>query len=389
VGQVGRKAKGQRQEGRGGQEGRQTMSIYKRGEVYWYKFMWKGELVRESTKQGNDKVARQMEAAHRTSLAKGEVGIREKKPAPTLREFIRERFEPWCRATASPRTWRDHYAVGVRAILGFQPLASNRLNQITSEHIAQYVMARQAKGLAVSTINGNLRVLRRILGLAVEWGALESVPKIKRLPGEHHREHVIGADEEERYLAAAPSLLASVAMVLFDTGMRPDEAFRLRWEAITWVNGRSGSLLVTHGKTAAARRPLPMTPGVRATLEAHWHARGCPAEGWVFAAPTRSGHIEGFSLRKQHHRALLLSGVRPFVLYSIRHTFLTRLGASGCDAWTLARIAGHSSAAMSSRYVHPQEDTVLTAMERLGGHRIGHREAEVPREQPNRIALNA
>ena len=47
--------------------------------MYWYKFMWHGELVRESTKQGNDDVARQMEAAHRTSLAKGEVGIREKK----------------------------------------------------------------------------------------------------------------------------------------------------------------------------------------------------------------------------------------------------------------------------------------------------------------------
>jgi hypothetical protein len=31
------------------------MSIYKRGGVYWYKFQWKGALVRESTKQGNDK----------------------------------------------------------------------------------------------------------------------------------------------------------------------------------------------------------------------------------------------------------------------------------------------------------------------------------------------
>ena len=352
------------------------MSIYKRGGIYWYKFMWDGKLVRESTKQGNDKVARQMEAAHRTSLAKGEVGIREKKPAPTLAEFIRERFEPWCGATASPRTWRDHYAVGVRAILGFQPLASDHLNEITSEHIALFVMARQARGLAVSTINGNLRVLRRILGLAVEWGALESVPKIKRLPGERHREHVIGPDEEARYLAAAPSLLASVATVLFDTGLRPDEVFRLRWEAIAWVNGRCGSLLVTHGKTAAARRLLPMTRRVRATLEARWHVHHCPAEGWVFAAPTQSGHIEGFSLLKQHRRALLLSGIRPFVLYSIRHTFLTRLGASGCDAWTLARIAGHSSVAMSSRYVHPQEDAVLAAMERLGGHKIGHSETE-------------
>ena len=67
-----------------------------------------------------------------------------------------------------------------------------------------------------------------------------------------------------------------------------------------------------------------------------------------------------------------LKPVRPFVLYSLRHTFLTRLGESGCDVWTLARIAGHSSIGISSRYVHPSEDAVLAAMSRLGGHKIGH-----------------
>jgi hypothetical protein len=62
----------------------------------------------------------------------------------------------------------------------------------------------------------------------------------------------------------------------------------------------------------------------------------------------------------------------PFVLYSLRHTFLTRLGESGCDVWTLARIAGHSSIAISSRYVHPSVSLVLDAMERMGGHKTGH-----------------
>ena len=60
------------------------------------------------------------------------------------------------------------------------------------------------------------------------------------------------------------------------------------------------------------------------------------------------------------------------MLYSFRHTFLTRLGQSGCDAWTLARIAGHSSIAISSRYVHPSEDTVLAAFSRMSGHNSGH-----------------
>jgi len=66
---------------------KEHMAIYKRGKVYWYKFVWQGKVIRESTKQGNHKIARDMEAAHRTSLAKGEVGIREKKQAPTLSEF--------------------------------------------------------------------------------------------------------------------------------------------------------------------------------------------------------------------------------------------------------------------------------------------------------------
>jgi hypothetical protein len=56
--------------------------------VYWYRFMWRGQLIRKSTRQKNEVVARNMESAHRTSLAKGEVGIREKKAAPTVAEFI-------------------------------------------------------------------------------------------------------------------------------------------------------------------------------------------------------------------------------------------------------------------------------------------------------------
>ena len=161
------------------------MSIYKRGDVYWYKFQCRGKLVRESTKQGNDTVARQMEAAHRTSLAKGEVGIRDKKPVMTLAEFCDDRFEPWAKATfgkSSPKTWLDFYRVGLRASRNYRPLASLRLDEITSERAAEFAAYRQSQGLQVSTVNSSLRVLRRMLRLAVEWGELQSAPTIKRLP---------------------------------------------------------------------------------------------------------------------------------------------------------------------------------------------------------------
>jgi integrase len=323
-----------------------------------------------------------MESAHRTALAKGEVGIREKKIVPTLAEFMENKFKPWVEATfrEKPRT-QIWYLGGPRRFSEFAPLAKARLSEITSETIRAYIGKRQTDGLNVTSINRELQILRRILRLAVEWGAADSTVKIKMLPGERRRERVITPEEETKYLAAAPEPLASIATVLADTGLRPDECFRLRWESIAWVNGRYGTLLVTHGKTAAARRVLPMTPRVRTVLEARRNAAGRPEEGWVWPAGTRSGHAEPSSLRKLHRNALADSKLRPFVLYSLRHTFLTRLGQSGCDPWTLARIAGHSSMNISARYVHPSEDVVLDAISRLGGHKIGHN-ANQPAQLP-------
>jgi len=163
------------------------------------------------------------------------------------------------------------------------------------------------------------------------------------------------------------------------------------WEAIMWANGKTGTLLVTHGKTTAARRVIPMTPRIRVILQQRWEATGRPSEGWVWRAPTRSGHIESSSLKKQHANTFkklreeaiesLDRPPRPFVLYDLRHTFLTRLGESGCDAWTLAHIAGHSNGSMSPRYVHPFEDAVLSAMAKLGRHKGGHKDnSALPRE---------
>src|ERR1700732_648448 len=122
--------------------------------------MWHGTLIRESTKQGNDKVARQMESAHRTSLAKGEVGIREKKPSPTLSQFIDLRFEPWAKATfekTSPKTWFDYYRVGLRNIKGYKALANAKIDEISTETVMGFAAYRQAKGLQVSTVNSSLQ----------------------------------------------------------------------------------------------------------------------------------------------------------------------------------------------------------------------------------------
>jgi integrase len=369
------------------------MAIYKRGDVYWYEFMWKGNRVRETTRQGNANLARTMENVHKASLAKGEVGLREKKEAGTLGEFIENRFEPWAKAQfekTSPMTWKAWYRSGLRAVSKHAPLAGMPIDKVTTEDTAAFGASLHGAKLKPSSVNSRLRILRRVLRVAAEWGVIPACPKIKLLRGETHRERVITPLEEAKYLAAAPELVASVATVLFDTGLRPDECFRLRWENIRWDTGRQGTLLNAFGKTKAAHRVLPMTPRVRKLLQCRWEGAGEPAEGFVFPAPTLTGHISPSSVKKQHAAAFRAiaahatshneKGVVPFVLYSIRHTFLTRLGSpggggGGCDVWTLARIAGHSSIVMSQRYVHPDQNSVLDAMNRLETpHKTPHSE---------------
>src|SRR5258707_11825402 len=109
------------------------MAVYKRGEVWWYKFTWNGEAIRESTKQTNKRVAEQIEAAHKTSLAKGEVGIRDRKRAATIREFANTDFLPFFRATfAAKANTLSYYENGAARLLDYPPIAHESLDTITT-----------------------------------------------------------------------------------------------------------------------------------------------------------------------------------------------------------------------------------------------------------------
>jgi len=369
------------------------MAVYKRGKVWWYKFNWSGETIRESTKQANKRIAEQMEATHKTSLAKGEVGLRDRKPAPTVRQFAEGDFLPFVRSTfaAKPKTLK-YYEYGVKSLLAFQKIADCRLDAVTGETIGEFIGKRRNAGPEVSSVNRELQALRRMFRLAQEWGKVEkALPSVKMLPGEKHRERVLTAEEEDLYFRAAgskameqhadPRLLADVARILLDCAVRPEECFRLKP-----ANVVEGKLEVHFGKSGNARRRIPMTPSVQAILEM-WltKAAGGP---WVFPAPTRSGHIEPSSVKKQHAKAVSVATrllredtgdpkrtFAGFELYTLRHTCLTRW-APHMDPWTLAYLAGHRDMNITKRYIHPQVKTILDAMEKArvaeGRHKSGH-----------------
>ncbi len=152
-----------------------TMSIFKRGNVYWYHFLFNGEHIQESTKQGNPRTARQIEAAHRTALAKGEVGIEERKAAPMFAALAQQFIaHVEARHENKPQTVQ-FYAAKLNRLLEYAPIAGARLDRIDEGVIEGYVVARRA-AVGPATVNRELATLRRMLRLAHEWREIQRVP---------------------------------------------------------------------------------------------------------------------------------------------------------------------------------------------------------------------
>lgn len=309
-----------------------------------------------------------MEAAHRTSLAKGEVGIREKKTVPSLAQFLKKDFIPYVEAKHAAKSGTlEYYRDGANMILKCD-WSIESLDQISDQHAQQF--AAKLVKLSASRINCGLRSLRRALNLAFEWGKLERPAKISLAKGEKQRDRVLSDYEWEQYICECPQPWRDAALIIRGTGMRPGEVFALRWENIH-LNGTGGLIQITGGKTRAAKRMLPMLPPIYDALKIRHGAAGKPETGWIFPSSSAEGHLNKDTAKDQHAKAIARANekaekehtrkLHSFQPYILRHTALTQLAQAGCDAFTLARIAGHSSITITQRYIHPQADAIERA----------------------------
>lgn len=206
------------------------------------------------------------------------------------------------------------------------------------------------------TVNGSLRTLRRALHLAKSWKLLQNVAKIKMLPGERKREFVFTEDGLTAFLDAIPkfNMLHMLVPVLVDTGLRLSEALNLTWETVSFTpkdGAKRGYVQILKGKSEYAKRFVPLTGLARAYLKECQKRSKCK---FVFTSAGGRRKMSRHWASEQFREIRDKLGL-PWdcVIHSCRHTFCTRLGGRGCDAFTIQRLAGHSSITISQRSVHP------------------------------------
>lgn len=366
------------------------MSIFKRGSVYWYHFLWNGKHIQRSTKQGNPRVARQIEAAHRTALAKGEVGIIEKKAIPGFKAAMQS-FLDWSKKehAAHPATFR-RYQVSSAGLLRYFKDASldkitpDEVERFKANRLEQFVTARGEQGkrkqtkkrIKPATVNRELACLRAVFNHAMKGDVPVRNPvsktAAKALREDNEQTRVLTFDEQEKYLAVATPLLRDVATLMLETGMRPEEVYRIRPEN---VNLAGGWLFNPYGKTKAARRRVPLNSAARGVLGRRMESLKTPH---IFPCET-DGERPVPKVNNAHDRAVKASKVAPFRLYDLRHTWATRAAESGIDLVTLAALLGHSKIQMVLRYAHPTQDHQTRSVERM--ERFLAQQRDSPREK--------
>jgi integrase len=358
--------------------------IYKRGNSLWYKFRYtiKNEdgsksdfMVRRPAKVRNRKDAKDVEREHRRALSLGQLHPNDPWPMattsapPVFRAFAQE-FLQYANTHTKPGT-HTFYSVCLDRLLTFAAIADAPLDAITGDLVSRYARHRQeVPKNSVITVNGDLRTLRRVLHLAVEWGKLDRVPTIHELPQAKGRDRVVSFEEEAKYLAKASGNLRDAAILAVDTGMRPNsELFLLRWADVDLTERTEcphGVIHVRQGKTDSAQRSLPLTPRAADVLQRRKKA----AEGkvnpspFVFPGDGISGHV--VSMQHPHEKTIEDAGLASFEFYCWRHTFGTRAAQSGMDRFTLARLMGHSSPSVAARYyIHVTETHVAAGFEKF------------------------
>ncbi len=215
--------------------------------------------------------------------------------------------------------------------------------QVTTVRVERYKRDRLEAGLKPRTVNKDLRVLRHLLNVAMEWGLLlhDPMPHVKQVRADQSPTRVLSAHEERQLLTACNSHLRPLVTFGLHTGLRAGELCNLTWEHI---DADRRLVRVVSGTAKSRReRAIPLTPTAWQVLEERRSAEASP-EGRVFSYR---------SFASPFNAAVRRAGLQGVTPHTLRHTMATRALERGVNIRTVQRWLGHASVTQTERYCHP------------------------------------
>jgi hypothetical protein len=166
------------------------MSVFKRGEIYWYEFIFAGKRIRESSKAHSKTVEKEAEKDRRRSLERTLAGLPSEKRTDriqTVNDLVTRYLRHYgLNHRAKSVAFANGRLAHVQRLLG-----STVLPDLTEDAIRDHIRARIDEGAAGRTVNMELGELSRSIGEAVVCPLAEG-PKTAGTEGRGESAHVGG-----------------------------------------------------------------------------------------------------------------------------------------------------------------------------------------------------
>jgi integrase len=336
------------------------MAVFKRGETYWYEFIFAGKRIRESARTRSKTVAKEAEKDRRRSLERTLAGL----PAEKREDRIQTVSDLLKRYLA-------HYGLNHRArsiafahgrLAHVQRLMANTvLPDLTEDAVRDYIRTRLDEGASGRTVNMELGELSR--AIEKPWSLLW--PRVRKLEERRDVGKCLSPDEETKLLKAvftqtSPNrsrTLGTFVRVALLTGMRSGEITGLTWAQIDF-----GRRIITVGRAKTASgtgRQIPMNPELFEVLTEHaeWFTNRFGEtlpEYYLFpfGKPTPNDPTRPITDITGAWEALRKRAGVQCRLHDLRHTAATKMAEAGVPESTMLALMGHMSRAMMERYSH-------------------------------------
>ena len=277
---------------------------------------------------------------------------------PDFSTFFIQEYLPF--AKTRKRTWakdEEYFRLRIKDELG-----SVKLDRLRRKQIQDFHTSLKASGLASSTADHYLKLIKRVYSLAHSWGVIKENPA-SRLPlfmEDNTVENYLNNEELKRLMAVLQTdhnlTVCLIIRLLISTGVRKSEALLAQKRFIN-LETRVWRIPASTAK-AKKMRSLPLSDAAMDVLRQAYADSGNDSE-YVFVNK-RTGKPYT-TIQKQWERIREKAGLRHCRLHDLRHTFASYLANSGRTLLEIQTLLGHSSPKVTLRYSHLSHNTLIDA----------------------------
>jgi len=376
--------------------------MFLRGKIWWVQFYDRGEQVRESTGETDEKKAGRFLRRRLGEVATGTRRDTRRITYEDLRASLYGDYEVNSRKSLRRDAEGKPLLHTVARLDGF--FSGYRVAEIDADLIRRFIADQQGRGLSNGSINRSLSALRRMFNLARRDGKLRDVPYFPFVKEAAPRQGFFEQAEYDALYRALPDYLRLPLALGYFTGMRLGEILALEWRHVDFL---ADTIRLRAGETKNdAARTIPIVPQLRALLVEQRTKRepGCPHVCFRLDRKGRAAKIGSFRKVWQSRCAKLGLGemtaavdratgeplyaaprgprskakakmvYRGMIFHDLRRSAVRNLVRAGVSERVAQQISGHLTRSIFERYNIVSPTDVTDAGRKLAvfhGQKVG------------------